>query len=134
MFQTNQGPSFPAHQFIISGTSAPSVGSNLFAADNPRWNLRIPSTMRAVSRLPAETVALIDPSGDESQKIYPCFDHPTLTDELNAKAISWRYYSPSAGIIWNAPNAIQHMCVPNAPPPNGTACTGADWTNNVVLQ
>src|SRR5580700_2329718 len=24
MFQTNQGPSFPAHQFIISGTSAPS--------------------------------------------------------------------------------------------------------------
>ncbi len=24
MFQTNQGPSFPAHQFIISGTSAPN--------------------------------------------------------------------------------------------------------------
>jgi hypothetical protein len=35
MFQTNQGPSFPAHQFIISGTSAPSPGSNLFAADTP---------------------------------------------------------------------------------------------------
>jgi len=27
MFQTNQGPSFPAHQFIISGTSAPAAGS-----------------------------------------------------------------------------------------------------------
>lgn len=24
MFQTNQGPSFPAHQFIIAGTSAPT--------------------------------------------------------------------------------------------------------------
>jgi phospholipase C len=35
MFQTNQGPSFPAHQFIISGTSAPSTGSNLFVAENP---------------------------------------------------------------------------------------------------
>ena len=35
MFQTNQGPSMPAHQFIISGTSAPSVGSNLFEAENP---------------------------------------------------------------------------------------------------
>ena len=23
MFQTNQGPSFPAHQFLISGSSAP---------------------------------------------------------------------------------------------------------------
>ena len=34
MFQTNQGPSFPAHQFIISGTSAPAATSNLFVADN----------------------------------------------------------------------------------------------------
>ena len=32
MFQTNQGPSFPAHQFIISGTSAPTATSNLFAS------------------------------------------------------------------------------------------------------
>src|SRR5215472_4015965 len=36
MFQTNQGPSFPAHQFIISGTSAPTATSNLFASENPR--------------------------------------------------------------------------------------------------
>ena len=36
MFQTNQGPSFPAHQFIISGTSAPAVGSNLFVEENTR--------------------------------------------------------------------------------------------------
>jgi phospholipase C len=35
MFQTNQGPSFPAHQFIISGTSAPTTASNLFVAENP---------------------------------------------------------------------------------------------------
>jgi len=27
MFQTNQGPSFPAHQFLISGTSAPTADS-----------------------------------------------------------------------------------------------------------
>ena len=35
MFQTNEGPSFPAHQFIIAGTSAPSASSPLFAAENP---------------------------------------------------------------------------------------------------
>ncbi len=34
MFQTNEGPSFPAHQFIISGTSAPTATSNLFVAEN----------------------------------------------------------------------------------------------------
>ena len=133
MFQTNQGPSFPAHQYIISGTSAPSVGSKLFAAENPIGG---PDPFHNAGCIapPAEKVALIDPSGGESQKMYPCFDHPTLTDELNATTISWRYYSPEAGTIWNGPNAIQHMCAPNAPPPNGTACTGSDWTNNVVLQ
>ncbi len=34
MFQTNEGPSFPAHQFIISGTSAPTATSPLFASEN----------------------------------------------------------------------------------------------------
>jgi phospholipase C len=34
MFQTNQGPSFPAHQFLISGTSAPTETSHWFAAEN----------------------------------------------------------------------------------------------------
>lgn len=38
MFQTNQGPSFPAHQFLLSGTSAPNEDTpyyRYFAADNP---------------------------------------------------------------------------------------------------
>ena len=34
MFQTNEGPSFPAHQFILAGTSAPTATSQLFAAEN----------------------------------------------------------------------------------------------------
>jgi phospholipase C len=132
MFQTNQGPSFPAHQFIIAGTSAPSASSGSFAAENPIGG-NDPFDHTGCIAPPLETVALIDPSGAESQNVYPCFDHPTLTDKLNAAKISWRYYAPSAGIIWNAPNAIQHMCVPNAAPPNGTACTGQDWTNHVIL-
>jgi phospholipase C len=128
MFQTNEGPSFPAHQFIISGTSAPSLGSNLFAAENP-------STVSVgCFAAPTSTVAIIDPSGDESTTQYPCFEHPTLTDLLNTAGVSWRYYtSAGAGSIWTAPNAIQHMCGPNVPPPNATACTGADWTNNVAM-
>jgi phospholipase C len=132
MFQTNQGPSFPAHQFIISGTSAPSVGSNLFASENPLYSAD-PFNLAGCISPPQERVYVITPAGDESQQVYPCFDHPTLTDVFNAAKISWRYYSPSAGIIWNGPTAIQHMCVPNVPPPNGTACTGSDWTNNVII-
>src|SRR5205807_3593276 len=116
MFQTNQGPSFPAHQFIISGTSAPTATSNLFAAENTSLG---PAGCAAPS---ATTVRMAGPNGKESSTMYPCFDHPTLTDELNAKGISWRYYSPSADSIWTGPNAIQHICEPNAAPPNATAC------------
>jgi len=32
MFQTNQGPSFPAHQYIFSATSTNAPGSNLLAS------------------------------------------------------------------------------------------------------
>lgn len=129
MFQTNQGPSFPAHQFILSGTSAPTATSSLFAAENPAGGI-------GCTAPPASTVALINQQGVESSSMYPCFEHPTLTDELNSKGISWRYYAPSSGYLeslWTAPNAIQHMCGPNATPPNATACVGPDWINNVVL-
>jgi phospholipase C len=132
MFQTNQGPSFPAHQYIISGTSEPSPGSKLFVAENP-WGVANPTANAGCTAPAAEHVAEIGPDGRESKTVYPCFDHHTLTDELNASHITWRYYAPSAGSIWTAPNAIQHMCGPNATPPNATACTGTDWVNNVVL-
>jgi phospholipase C len=132
MFQTNQGPSFPAHQFILSGTSAPTATSTSFVAENAGGIPNAGSDTGCTSP-PTEIVALIDPNGQESSKIYPCTDHPTLTDELNTKGISWRYYTPSAGSLWTGPNAIEHMCGPNATPPNATACVGSDWVNHVVL-
>ena len=96
MFQTNQGPSFPAHQFILSGTSAPTATSKLFAAENT-------SGGTGCAAPPGALVAMIDANGNESSSMYPCFEHPTLTDELNARNISWRYYAPNASSIWTAP-------------------------------
>lgn len=130
MFQTNQGPSFPAHQFILSGTSAPSVGSNLFAAENAFHPPGSPNNNLGCIAPPGTTVALIDPAGKESTATYPCYDHPTLSDLLTSSQISWRYYTPSAGSLWTAPNAIQHICVPDS---TQTVCTGGSWTANVIL-
>ena len=127
MFQTNQGPSFPAHQFLISGTSAPTATSNLFAAENVDGN------GAGCIASPGSTVKLIDPAGAENQTQYPCFEHPTLTDLLDAKGISWRYYTPSAGSIWTGPDAIQHMC--EAQTQNGKlVCTGKAWSNVSIPQ
>jgi phospholipase C len=137
MFQTNQGPSFPAHQFIISGTSAPTApgqpNSNWFAAENLEYPPSAGDNPNAgCIAPPSVTVKQIDPNGIE-HAAYPCYEHPTLTDLLNTSKISWRYYTASAGSIWTAPNAIEHMCGPNAPIPNATECTGSDWVSGVVI-
>ncbi len=134
MFQTNEGPSMPAHQFIISGTSAPSTGSNLFVSENPS-GVSNASGNTGCTAPSAETVTVIDPFGNESSNppIYPCFEHASLTDELDVAGLSWRYYTPTAGSIWTAPNAIQHLCGPNATPPNATSCQSSDWLNNVII-
>ena len=42
MFQTNQGPSYPAHQFIFGATSAPTAGDDaagIFVSENLRHDL-----------------------------------------------------------------------------------------------
>ena len=131
MFQTNQGPSFPAHQFLFGGTSAPSASDDAgatFAAENLTTG-----TLTGIAgciALSTTTVRLMTPTG-ENQKMFPCFEHQTLADLLDSAGISWKYYSGGAGGIWTAPNAIQHICQPNMP--SGGQCTGSDWVNNVVL-
>ncbi|MGA9306711.1 MAG: alkaline phosphatase family protein [Candidatus Sulfotelmatobacter sp.] len=124
MFQTNEGPSFPAHQFIISGTSAPTATSTLFVSENPAKQKEAAGCIAPAD----QTVKVIDAAGSETSNpaIYPCFEHPTLTDSLDAANVSWRYYAPSAGSIWTAPDAIEHMCQPSAP--TGGDCAGPDWT------
>ena len=103
MFQTNQGPSFPAHQFIFGGTSAPSASDDaagVFAAEN--------MTNTGIAGIQAEagctapintTVQLIDSNGieDRGNAIYPCFEHNTLPDVLPS-SVTWRYYAPGAEV------------------------------------
>ena len=124
MFQTNQGPSFPAHQFIFGGTSAPSAADDaagIFAAENLQ-----PDTANSGCIAPTgTTVELITVNG-ENQSIYPCFEHETMTDLLTDISVSWKYYTPSFGSIWTAPDAIKHICEPSAP---GGVCTGPEWAN-----
>ena len=128
-FQTNQGPSFPAHLYLFGGTSAPSAdddAAGTFVAENVN-----PTTAAAGCVATAGTISeLITPQGEHSQ-IYPCVDFQTMADLLDSINVSWKYYTISAGSIWTAPNAIEHICVPSAP--TGGKCTGPEWTNNVIL-
>jgi phospholipase C len=131
MFQTNQGPSFPAHQFILAGTSAPTATSPLFAAENTALT---PNGNAGCIAEQNNTVVMINAAGSETAQPaeYPCFEHATLTDLLDTKGLTWRYYAPSAGSIWTAPDAIEHICLQQMV--NGVlTCEGPIWKANVAI-
>ncbi len=113
MFQTNQGPSFPAHQFLFAGTSSPTADTPLFAAENMNLLGRAGCTAP-----PNQTVNLVDAQGSETSNapIYPCLEHPSLADAMSAAnpPLGWRYYAGVSNSIWNAPTAINHICQPQA--------------------
>jgi phospholipase C len=108
MFQTNEGPSFPAHQYIVSGTSTISNGSPLRAASNALSPLG--GFTGGCDSVPGSYVYVIDAAGNENQATFPCFDRTALMDLLDQKAVSWTYYQqhPGAG-LWEAPDAIYHI-------------------------
>jgi phospholipase C len=127
MFQTNQGSSFPAHQYLFGGTSAPTAedyAEGIFVADAPNGKGQFHGC-ESEADVPFE---LIFPTGNESQSYYPCFEHQTIPDLLPPE-VTWRYYTSNIG-LWVAPEAIKHICQSAGP---GTACTGPQWLNNVDM-
>ena len=133
MFQTNQGPSFPAHQFLFGGTSAPTAEDDArgtYASENV-GKAGIGTKGSAGCIADAKTrVQLIDAPGVETRKMYPCFEHQTMGDLIRG-SLTWRYYTPTPGHIWTAPTAIQHICQSSGP---GGKCTGPEWTSHVDLK
>jgi phospholipase C len=110
MFQSNTGPSFVAHQYMIAGQSG---GTDENPSTTP-WGCDAPSTAR---------VALIGPNGTDLPGVYPCLNYQTIADILDAHGITWRYYAPTvdaSGGIWSAFQAIQHIRF------------GSDWANDVI--
>ena len=131
MFQTNQGPSFPSHQIIFTGTSQANPEGIKFASSNmvgvQNW---------AGCAAPPDTrVEMIGPAGNETSTQFPCFEHKSLSDLLDKPPgtgrtpVSWRFYT-SKTPIWEAPNAIRHICKPSGTPPK---CSSAQFENGYIV-
>jgi phospholipase C len=105
MFQSNTGPSFPAHLYLIAGQAA-------YVASNPN-QLGTTKFAWGCDSPPDARVALIGADGNEIDPgISPCLDFPTLADAANAGGVTWRYYAPGLnqlGNIWSAYDAIAHI-------------------------
>jgi phospholipase C len=127
MFQTNQGPSFPSHQFVFSGTSQPGVG------DEPDWfvgeNKKPVAGNYGCIASSDSVVWQINPYTQGEISIYPCFTHNTMADLFSDQdpKITWTYYMPGQGSLWSAPDAISTICT-NV---NGV-CTGPYWTKGAA--
>jgi hypothetical protein len=157
MFQTSQGPSFLAHQFLFSGTSAPDqIGDTYddcgtgglcyhewFAAENaPKKNMNYgcPGQTTSTVILEVKPDDTIDeypgyPGYNNAYAGYPCYNHPTLATVLDdppsgVSPITWKFYSQGgADGLWTAPNAISAICVPLDKQGN---CNGTEWNAKVA--
>jgi phospholipase C len=112
MFQSNTGPSFVAHQYMIAGQSGG-------ASENPT------GTTWGCGAAPGATVAVAGPNGTDmpGAGIFPCFDYQTMGDLLDAQGITWRYYAPGTHdgfFLISAYQAIRHIFF------------GPDWQTDVV--
>jgi phospholipase C len=165
MYQTNQGPSYPAHQFMFSGTSAPlAIADQLSIFVSENFNSQVIGNKAGCLAPVGSTNDLLLPApggqalpgcklftGNSVQECpvtnnllsYPdnpvgafCYDHQSMADVLDPHAISWKYYAPSAGSIWTAPDSIRSICQPayvnpSADPTSALQCTGKEWNANV---
>ena len=100
MFQTNQGPSYPAHLFLVLGTSAPSNTSLDFVSSN------IISGGADCKAPRGSIVDVIHPDGTFGTT-FPCFTTSSLLDLLGAKGLTWRYYLALGHTIWNPPGSLK---------------------------
>jgi phospholipase C len=110
MFQSNTGPSFVAHQYMIAGQSGD-------VAENPT------GSVWGCDAAPGTTAALIGPNSTELPGVFPCFDYATTADLLDQKGVTWRYYAPGSGdnfFILSAYQAVRHIRF------------GKDWDENVI--
>jgi phospholipase C len=126
MFTTQGSDSFPAHQDLIRGGT--EVDANDSLIDNPPYGKAwgcdsVPGTATTL----ITTTLVLEPH----EGPFPCTNafpyygsggYKTLRDVLDAKSVSWKYYTPAvgdSGAIWDAFDAIAPVRF------------GSEWGTNV---
>lgn len=106
MFASNTGPSFPAHLYLIAGQagSVDSLPSNHnHPPDDGLWGCGASA---------GAFVKTLQPNDRPGPNVFPCFDFPTLADDLADHGHTWRFYAPAfgkSGYRWSGLSAIKHV-------------------------
>jgi phospholipase C len=114
MFSSRQVPSFPGHQYLIAGQGPADDPNNSTGLTAGNWGCDSPPNTTANIFGATYTAPLIP--------TFPCYNYQTIGDLLDAKNVSWKYYTGALntldGLI-SAYDAVQHIRF------------GPDWTNDV---
>jgi phospholipase C len=117
MFTTQSSDSFTAHQDLIAaGTPVGDEGDNVI--DFPT-----PASWGCDASPPGTITSLITPSGNyrKGKGPFPCFTYSTIRDLLDAKSVSWLYFTNTAkNGTWNPFEAIQAVR------------DGPEWSTNII--
>lgn len=116
MFMTQSSSSFTAHQDLIAGGTPVGNGTNVIDFPLPSvWGCNGP---------PGTVTSVITATGKvlQNRGPFPCFSYPTLRDLLDAKGLSWLYFTNTTlGSVWNAFDAIRAVRY------------GPEWKTNIVI-
>jgi phospholipase C len=129
-FASNNGASYPSHQYMIAGQANHVIENPFFPTPTPPppnpWGCDAPSsqTTYLLKYGSAKPPAFSKATGIEVLGPYPCFSYETVADRLDKARISWAYYAPAVGganngQIWSAFDAIWQVRF------------GKDWVRNV---
>jgi phospholipase C len=128
-FASNNGPSYVAHQYMISGEANHVTENPTFPKPSPTpwqpWGCDAQPTQRTVLLKYGQTNPpnFSKQTGLEKPGPYPCFNYATAATRLDAATVSWAYYAPAIGnhgAIWSAFDAISGVR------------EGPDWQRNVI--
>jgi phospholipase C len=118
-FTSQLDGSFTAHQYLVAGWAGGTV--NLPQPNTPYvWGCDSPSGVTIPTITQQRTLGAPVPMGGNQ-----CFTYPTITSQLDAARLTWRYYAPSngnpaTGYIWSTFDA------------NYQIRNSAQWTTNVI--
>jgi phospholipase C len=111
MFQSNQAGSFPAHQYFVSGTSSALPATSFSVSSDPYDSKTGKKGSAGCDAAPSTIVYTINPNdGSPGPTPFPCFERPVLSDFLDQRSVTWRYYQHGLGTgLWHAFDAVMHV-------------------------
>jgi phospholipase C len=108
-FESNNGPSYPSHQYMIAGQSLHVVenpSGSPWGCDSAEGTTTVQLHFGALNAPPVTSPK----TGIETIGPFPCFFYRTAAQLLDSKGVSWAYYAPAVngngGDVWSAFDAI----------------------------